>query len=177
MKYCVSLILLFFTIAGCDAKEPTESGASPETMVPTRAAVQQEVAEGVKSAQEDAHPRWKVDYTGDLKGSIEGEILTVMSVASSMIAVGAAMTPDHKGKAPQNIRLTIRNASSPKPSASVRLKLADGTTCSDDIASHKLSALNLLDGDKKTFHAELSGSLKCGAGARIDYTATLKKQP
>ena len=153
-------------------------GAHSGAMVATQAAVHREVDEDVQSAPKDSNPRWKVDYTGEVKGSIQGEILTVMSISSSMTVVGAAMTPDGKGKAPESVRLTVRNAKSARPSASVRLTLADGTACSHDAASRKPSALKLLDSDQKTFHAELSGALRCAGGqkGRIEFTAVLRNQ-
>ena len=172
MRHFAPLALLFFTFAHCQADESSNSAEAP-----AKPTIQEEVNESVKDAMRNGDPRWRVDFGGDLDGSVQGEILTVVAIASSMTVVGAAMTPDRTGKAPQGVRLTVRNANSPRPSASVRLTLADGTACSDDVASRTASRLKLLDGNGKTFHAELSGALKCGAGERIEYTAKLRKQP
>ena len=78
--------VLFMVLAGCES----ESKAAVAE-VPTMNQVASEVESNVRDVVAKKGPKWKVEYSGDLTGSIAGGILTSHSNPVSTIAIGAGM--------------------------------------------------------------------------------------
>lgn len=180
MKRTTLLAFVLALTAACDSDKTAESKASANAgsaAPPTKSEIADEVASGVKDQLQKRGPKWKVDYKGDLSGHVEGGVLTAMGVSSSISAVGAAMTKDSKGKAPEGLSVTILNANTDTPNPVVTLKLADGTKCTND-NKKGFPKIKLIDKERKTFHAELEGALVCGEqkDKSITFSAVLKKK-
>ena len=164
----MKLIALLFTLLfsyGCDSRN--ETGVN----IPDDAPIKKEIAGGVKDVINKRAPKWVIDYSGDVKGSIQGGIMTAITVSSFTKIGGTAMTKDMKGKAPETFMLTILNISTP-PTATMALTLADGTKCKDA----KASTVNITNQESKTFKAEAAGVLVCG-DKKISYQAKMNKNP
>jgi len=174
------MILLCAICALCASGASAADGPdapSGKPGVPSQKDIDKEVADGVADVLQGRPPKWRVDYTGDLNGSVQGGILTAMSVSTSTSVVGAAMNADRTGKAREGIGVTLLGRD--KSVAMTSLTLADGTKCRTDGRAGTPTKVDLIDADSKTFHAEVSGKLVCGPARdkRIDYKATLNKQP
>lgn len=165
---CTVLLLLTLIVA-CDESKDAKPDSTPPVEVPTKAGVAKEVAKGVKDVATKKGPQWKVNYSGDYSGSIEGTVL----VASGKSAVGSSHRKSEQGHRPG-----IRVTQMAEDKFSVRLTLPDGAQCKDDLSEKQLSAGKVLDAGKDTYKAELSGNLVCGEEKKkIKYTATLNKNP
>lgn len=117
-------------------------------------------------------PKWKVDYSGELEGSIQGSILSVQTmIPGTVVLAGAAFSPDRTARAAERLSASIVTSENP-PTATVKLTLADGTRC----RSRATAATRILDGDRESFHAELSGALECGGDRAVTFEATLRSK-
>jgi hypothetical protein len=160
----LALPLALICLVGCDSKPATDTKIDiPE--------VSKEVNDGVKDVLNKRAPKWVIDYSGDVKGTIQGGIMTAVSLSSATKVGGAAMSKDMKGKAAEGFMLTILTVNSP-PTATMAMTLPDGTKCTDA----KASTVNIIDKESKTFKAEAAGNLVCGA-KKISYTAKMNKKP
>jgi hypothetical protein len=161
-------LTLLFTVLflyGCD------SNSGNDVNIPDELAIKKEIKDSVKDVSSKHAPQWIIDYTGDLNGSIQGIVLSAMSMPSFAKVTGMAMTKDMKGKAPETFMLTILTVDTP-PTATMALTLADGTQCVDENAS----TVNVIDKESRTFKAEAAGTLLCG-DKKITYTARMNKNP
>lgn len=164
----MKLFALLFTLVflyGCDSKTETNVEITDE---PT---LKKEIANDVKDLIGKRAPKWIIDYSGDMNGTIQGGIMTAMSLPSATKVGGSAMTKDMKGKAPETFMLTLLTIAIP-PTATMALTLADGTKCNDANAS----TVNIIDKKTKTFKAEAVGTLVCG-DKKISYKANMNKKP
>ncbi len=160
----LTLAITLLCFAGCDSKPATDTKIDfPE--------VKKEVDDGVKDVINKRAPKWVIDYKGDANGTIQGGIMTAVSVSSATKVGGGAMSKDMKGKATEAFMLTILNINTP-PTATMALTLPDGTKCVDA----KTSTVNIIDKESKTFKAEAAGNLVCG-DKKVSYTAKLNKKP
>jgi hypothetical protein len=168
-------MILFCAFGAWAADGP--DAATAKTGVPSQKDIAKEVADGVDDGVHGRAPKWTVEYTGDLNGSMQGGILTATSVSTNTSVVGAAMNADRTGKAREGIGVTLLGRD--KSVAMTSLTLADGTKCRTDGRGGSPPKVDLIDADSETFHAEISGKLVCGPARdiRIDYKATLNKQP
>ena len=171
MKRLALLAVLIVAASVC------ESGAEPaDPNVPSEQEVADEVSTNVQDVLAKKRPKWKVDYTGALSGSVEGGILTATSVGTSMTSVlGKAMRSDMKGSASQSLQVNFMASKEAERFANVNLTLADGTKCKSDV--RKLSKGKVTNPEPKGFAAEVSGELLCGDAKdqRISYQATMAK--
>ena len=169
------LMLSLLCLAACDSKSADVKSES-KTGVPQKSDIADEVKSGVDHVLADKGAKWVVDYSGDLKGSIEGDVMAVTSMARMTVAAGKAMKSGKTGSATQEMMLKVTNYGD-KPGGDMSLTLADGTKCSESMvqADRKAAKLNVIDPDRKTFKAEMSGVLKCGEAKdkTIKYTAKL----
>lgn len=161
----ITLLFTFLFLYGCDSR--AETGVN----IPDQTTTSKQIASDVKDVTDKNAPKWVIDYTGDMAGSIQGAIMAAMALPSATKVTGMAMTRDMKGKAPEAFMLTILTAATP-PTATMALTLADGTRCKDAGAS----TVNIINGDAKTFQAEAAGTLLCG-DRKIGYKARMNKNP
>lgn len=167
MKRLVLLLTLLF-LYGCDSKAANDV----KIEIPDKSTIKRETASGVKDVLNNRGPKWVISYTGDLKGTIQGGIMTAMSLPSSTSATGMAMTKDKKGKATESFTLTMVTATK-TPQSFMKMTLADGTKCSNPAPSVDVKIINK---ERKTFHAQGTGDLLCG-DKKISYTAKLNQNP
>lgn len=159
----LALFFMFLFLYGCDSKTETDVNISDE---PT---IKKEIASNVKDAIDKRAPKWVINYSGDMQGTIQGIIL----IPSGTKIGGSAMTKDMKGQAPERFMLTILTFAEPAPPvATMAITLADGTKCVDA----KASTVNIIDKESKTFKAEAAGELVCG-DKKISYQAKMNKKP
>jgi hypothetical protein len=164
--------VMFVTLSACGSEtEP------PKASIPIEEEVTKEAATNVSDVLTNKGPKWKVDYSGDLTGSVEGGILTATSAGTGSMtsALGKAMKSDLRGSAPQALQVNFMASQTEERFANVNLTLADGTKCKSDIK--KLSRGEVTNPDPKAFTAEVPGELLCGDAKdkRISYSATLAK--
>lgn len=178
MKTRLALVALLVA-TGCDSEPASEDKAAPKVEVPTKKEIKGEIDRNVKDVLSDKGPKWKVVYTGDLNGSIEGGIMTALKIGMNTTVAGAGMTKDKKDKAKEALQATISGPPG-KQTAMVTLTLADGTQCGVTAESAKQPAeLKISEPDPKKLRAELKGALGCGEkkDKLITYTATLNAKP
>lgn len=114
-------------------------------------------------------PKWKVDYTGDLEGSVQGSILNVQTmIPGTVVLAGGGISPDRTSQATERLSANILTSGS-SPTATVKLTLADGTKC----RSSAEAATRIIDGDRQSFRADLSGALECDGSKAIDFEAAI----
>lgn len=114
-------------------------------------------------------PKWKVDYTGGLEGSVQGSILNVQTmIPGTVVLAGGALSADRKSQATERLSASILT-SEDSPTATVKLTLADGTKCRSSAAA----PTDIIDGDRQSFRAELSGALECDGGKAVDFEAAI----
>ena len=168
-----SFPLLFIVLAACGGRDA--DGSAPT--VPDTGEIAREAQADATSARTRRAPNWRFDYSGDVNGSVEGTILTVMSMQGAggprVTLAGGALAPDLKSQATQGFNGTVMTMGD-NTATTIRVVLADGTRCQVDGAQP--TTFRVLDDDKKTFHAELSGSLLCGE-ARAQFDAVFDKDP
>jgi hypothetical protein len=168
-----SLPLLLIVLAACADREA--DGAAPE--VADAGEMIREAKAEAKSARKQRAPKWRFEYSGDLNGSVEGTILTMMVMQAGgsprYTLAGGAMAPDLKSQATESFNGTVMTLGD-STTTTIRVVLADGTQCHVD--GVEPTKFRVLDDDKKTFHAELSGSLRCGE-ARATFDAVFNKDP
>jgi len=163
---------LFVALAGCESE--TEAAVAE---VPTTKQVATEVESNVRDVVANKGPKWKVEYSGDLTGSIEGGILTSHSNPTGTIAMGAGMNNDMTGGAQSSLQVKFFPGEDDVNFALVSLTLDDGTKCQGDVRNMPRGRiLNAID---EEFKAEVSGELVCGDAKDkgISFDAALNKQP
>lgn len=181
MKMRLSLLAML-ALAACDSGAAPDGKADPTTETPAEKVIKKDVDQGVKDELAKRGPKWKVEYSGDLTGAIEGGIMTAGKVASSMprmTVVGAGMKKDNSGQGTESFGATISGPAG-KEYAMVKLTLADGTRCSVSPDTAKMpSELKLIEPDPRKLRAVLKGSLACGEQKDkvITYMATLNAHP
>jgi hypothetical protein len=145
--------LLVLTLAGCD--EGASKGDAPDG--PS------------KRGDRDA-PKWKVDYSGDLSGHIEGKSLVIVKTGPAAHTNFAVKT---MGKKP-GLTATLSIHDDQPSGFLTQVTLEDGTKCKP--TGH--SNVKILDADKKTFHATIDGKLKCGEAEDqiLDFEAVLEER-
>jgi len=163
--------VLFMALVGCES----ESRAAAD--VPTTKQVASEVESNVRDVMAKKGPKWKVEYSGDLTGAIEGGILTSNASPTSTIAIGAGMNKDMTGSAKGGLQVRLFPGKHDGQFASVSLTLGDGTKCQQDVRN--LPRSKVLHADNEKFKAEVWGELLCGDAKdkRISFEAVLDKQP
>lgn len=160
---------------GCDRAEEASEGDAPKAAAKKAAtSVKKEVDRGAKHVIKGGGPKWKVKYSGDLKGSVEGAIMTVQSSPRNTTVLGKAVTKDKRNTAPQSFRAQVLRYGE-TPSMEVDIKLADGTECKSERGDTS-TRIDITDADRKTFAATLKGKLNCG-GKTIQYEAQLDNEP
>lgn len=175
--------LLLIAGPGCDketatpAAEEAEVTGETKTEIPDEEEIKKEVASGVDDVIKKRAPKWKFEYSGDLKGTVEGGIMSVVSVGKNTTIAGGAMTKDRKGKAPQSFTAQIMRYGD-TPQVQMKLTLPDGMECRAT-PGEDTATVDVADGDRKTFRATVKGALTCGEAKdkKIKYTATLNKKP
>ncbi len=168
-----SLPLLLIVLAACGDREA--DGAT--TTVPDAEEIKREAQAEAKPARKARATKWRFEYAGDLNGSVEGTILTMMVMQAGdgprYTLAGGAMSPDLKSQATESFNGTVMTLGD-STTTTIRVVLADGTQCHVD--GVEPTTFRVLDDDKKTFHAELSGSLRCGE-TRATFDAVFNKDP
>jgi nitrous oxide reductase accessory protein NosL len=170
MKHRAISALLILAITGCESETET---SQPNLPAQTEAANQ--VTTNVQSVLASNGPKWKVEYSGDLNGSVAGGILThtPVSTGSMTSVLGKAMKSDLSGSALQTITVNLMASATDERFANVELTLADGTKCKSAVSN--LSSGRVTNPDPKAFSAVVTGELLCGDARdkRIQYLASL----
>lgn len=137
-------MLLAFTLAACDRE--TLGSSNPN---------------GTK---------WRLSYSGDLSGHIEGKSLVIVKTGPSNHLNFAVRTIGNN----PGLTATLSVHDS-RPSGFVsRMTLEDGTRC----APFKRSDVSVFDTSKETFHATVNGQMKCGQAEDqfIDFEAVIQER-
>ncbi|MEZ4459000.1 MAG: hypothetical protein R3E66_04590 [bacterium] len=171
---------IFLTIFFCACQEESKTvPPTPEAVVPNSKTVSKEVAGGVRDVLANKGPKWKVDYTGDLTGSVQGNIMTAMSSPMHTSVLGKGMNASKTGAAKASFQATFMAGDNDQDRpVNANLTLEDGTKCKEDIKVG-FSKGKLIDKTTETFKAEISGNLVCGddKSKKIAYKAFLSKKP
>jgi hypothetical protein len=165
--------ILFVALAGCESE--TKAAVAEDS---TTNQVASEVESNVRDVMAKKGPKWKVEYSGDLTGSIEGGMLTSHSnPTAATIAIGGGMNKDMTGSAKGRLQVRFLPGKDDAGFAWVDLTLGDGTKCRHDFRN--LPGGRVLNADNEKFKAEASGELLCGDAKdkRISFEATINKQP
>lgn len=171
MKFLVMMAALLLSVSCDKAKDEassTPAAGAAEIAVPS----EKEIEKSVDDVLKNKGPKWKLSYKGALSGKLEGEIVTATNIAGNTSFLGAAMTPDKKAKAVQQIQATIITRADP-PMVRTTLTLADGTTCSSE--EGQASKVKFHDENVKTLKADLKGELTCEGGKKITYEASVDR--
>ena len=165
-------LVLFVGLSGCESE--TKAAVAE---VETTKQVATEVESNVRDVVAKKGPKWKVEYSGDLTGSIEGGILTFHSDPTSTIAIGRGMNKDMTGGAKGSLQVKFLPGKDDVNFALVSLTLGDGTKCQIDVRNMPTGTVHNVDDEE--FEAEASGELLCGDAKdeRISFEAALNKQP
>lgn len=174
MRTCLAVIAAF-ALSACDPA-PEDKPTPTEVKVPGSKEISKEVATGVKDVLADKGPKWTITYSGGMSGEISGNIMTAMVMGPNTTVAGRGMNADKTGSAPAGFSATITKGGD-KPTAMLRMTLADGTKCRITSGSvDGKETVKIINPDAKEFQAELTGKLGCGDDKKIvSYKAVLKK--
>jgi len=172
MTHITIPVVLFVALAGCESE--TRAAVAE---VPTTKQVATEVESNVRDVVTKNGPKWKVEYSGDLTGSIEGGILVSHSNPTGTIVNGKGMNKDMTGGAKGGLQVKFHPGKDDVNFALVSLTLGDGMKCQSDVRN--LPKGRVFNADNEEFKAEISGELLCGDAKdkRISFEAALNKQP
>ncbi|MBY6204133.1 hypothetical protein [Halomonas denitrificans] len=173
------LIPLAALIAGCGSDEAADAAPAgkPESAAATDAP-QATPSSNVDNSEGDG-TEWRVEYSGDLEGTVSGTILSVTGIGSNTVLAGADINDEITGAADHSFRAQISRYGD-TPAVRFTLTLGDGTKCQDAaVVGDEPSSIEIEDAERRTFRARMSGSLVCGPerDRRIDYTAMVDADP
>ncbi|NGP54447.1 hypothetical protein [Thioalkalivibrio sp. XN8] len=137
-------LLLAFTLAACDRE--ASGSSNPDG------------------------PKWRLNYSGDLSGHIEGKSVVIVRTGPSEHLNFAVRTIGNN----PGLTATL-SVHEGKPSGFLTwVTLEDGTRC----APFKRSDVSILDTSKETFHATVNGQMKCGQAEDqiIDFQAVIQER-
>ena len=167
MRTYTSIFIALLLSVSCD------KGTLDKTEIAT--AIKKELKNEAKAATKVKKPRWRITYSGDLSGEVEGRLLSVVPGPFTTAIVGGAVTPDRKGKATETLQMSIVENKDEEPRAMIMLTLADGTKCSLPSPEEK-AKVKIVDRERKTYHATFEGPLKCG-DKRINLKGYVNREP
>lgn len=100
------------------------------------------------------NPEWQLDYSGDLSGHIEGKSVVIVRTGTPARLNFAVKTIGNDPGLTATLSVRDGNASG----FLTGVTLDDGTRC----APFNRSDVNVLDANKESFHATVTGQMKCG---------------
>jgi hypothetical protein len=138
--------------------------------VPSQAEIEAQVKKGVDDVKKNRGPKWKFDYTGDLEGSVQGNVLSTVGTGGSYAVAGGGVS--REGKSAAHLRIHLMGMNAAPYVLMFSLALDDGTQC----GSMTDSTVNIMSREKKAFRADFTGKLDC-AGRSISVNGTVNENP
>ena len=166
MKRVALILTLLAGFAACEsepAPEPAAAGSEPKAAepAPTKAAPSPPAAGAAK---------WKVTYSGDLSGEIQGTMVSSSGSRVATTALGKSGVGVNRGK--QSLQATFLEGDADSRPVNINITLADGTRCKSKVGT--IPKGKITNPESKSFAAEVAGQAYCD-DKKIDFKASFAK--